>query len=98
MDDSSKHLPHDPIMVARRLMSLRTALSLSKAEFADSIGLDRSSYTKVEKGVKPLMPPIAFKIWQLYSVDMNYIYLGQVGGVPSSLSKKLMPALSALQA
>lgn len=85
-------------MVAHRLRALREALGLNKADFADAIGLDRSSYTKVENGVKPLLPHTAYRIWQLYSVDMNYVYLGQVGGVPSSLSKKLMPALTAAQA
>lgn len=98
MDDFSRLLPHEPAMVAHRLKALREALGLNKADFADAIGLDRSSYTKVENGAKPLLPHIAYRIWQLYSVDMNYIYLGQVGGVPSNLSNKLMPALTAAQA
>jgi len=85
-------------MVAHRLRALREALGLTRAEFADAIELDRSSYTKVEKGVKLLLPHTAYRIWQLYSVDMNYVYLGQVGGVPSNLSKRLMPALTTAQA
>ena len=98
MDDFSNPAPHEPVMVAHRLKALREALGMNKADFADAIGLDRSSYTKVENGMKPILPPVAYRIWQLYSVDMNYIYLGQVGGVPSNLSKKLMPALIAHQA
>ena len=73
-------------MVARRLIALRAALGVGKGEFADIIGIDRSSYTKIEKGAKPLLPQYAFRIWQLYGVDMNYLYLGQVGGVPLKLS------------
>lgn len=76
-------------MVARRLIAIRAALGLNKADFADQIGVDRSSYTKIEKGVKPLSPPSAYKIYELYGVDMNFIYLGQVGGLPSILSKKV---------
>lgn len=81
-------------MIAQRLIALRAALGVSKAEFADVIGIDRSSYTKIEKGEKPLLPYTAYRIFERYGVDMNFIYLGQVGGVPSSLSKKLTSALS----
>jgi len=80
-------------MVAARLRALRESLELSKADFADAIGVDRSSYTKIEKGDKPLLPKTAYQIWKLYGVDMNYVYLGQIGGVPSDLSKKLMSHL-----
>ena len=85
-------------MVARRLIALRAALGLSKGEFADIIGIDRSSYTKIEKGLKPLLPPYAFRIWQLYGVDMNYIYLGQVGGLPNKLSNNVTSHLQGANA
>lgn len=94
MESRTEYAPHEPAMVARRLRALREALGLNKADFADAIGIDRSSYTKIENGTKPLLPPTAYKIWRLYGVDMNYIYLGQVGGVPSNLSKELTTALS----
>ena len=58
-------------MCAPRLTAAREALGLSKAEFADIIGIDRSSYTKIEKGLKPLLPRQAHRIWQLYGIDMN---------------------------
>ena len=80
-------------MVAVRVQALRVSLGLTKAEFADAIDVDRSSYTKIEKGEKPLLPRTAYRIWQLYGVDMNYVYLGQIGGVPASLSKALMTHL-----
>lgn len=80
-------------MVARRLAAAREALGLSKAEFADTIGIDRSSYTKIEKGLKPLLPPTAVLIFQLYGVDLNYLYLGQLGGLPSNLSSKVIAHL-----
>lgn len=89
MDDSTKPLSTDPEMVSPRLALVREALGLSKAEFADAIGLDRSSYTKVEKAEKPLLPHIAFKIWELYGVDMNYIYLGRMDGLSSRMSSQL---------
>lgn len=80
-------------MVAERLIAAREALGLSKAEFADMIGIDRSSYTKIEKGAKPILPHSAYRIWQLYGIDLNFIYLGQVGGLPSNLSNKVISHL-----
>jgi len=81
-------------MVARRLTATREAVGLTKAEFADAIGIDRSSYTKIEKGLKPLLPPMAYRIFELYGIDMNFIYLGQVGGLPSSLSSAVTDHLT----
>lgn len=82
-------------MLAPRLIAARQALGLNKGEFADMIGLDRSSYTKIEKGLKPLLPREASRIWQLYGIDLNFIYLGQVGGLPSNLSSKVIANLKA---
>jgi transcriptional regulator with XRE-family HTH domain len=95
MDDSATVLPHGPVMVARRLQALRLTLGMNRADFADAIGVDRSSYTKIENGNKPLLPHTAYRIYHLYGVDMNYLYLGQVGGVPSRLSSALMMYLNA---
>lgn len=82
-------------MVAERLIALREAIGLQKGEFADVIGIDRSSYSKIEKGKKPLLPPHAYKIFTLYGVDMNYLYLGQIGGLPDRLSRKVTSRLTA---
>lgn len=94
MDESATSDRWEMEMVARRLIAAREALGLTKAEFADIIGIDRSSYTKIEKGLKPLLPPTARVIFQLYGLDMNYFYLGQLGGLPSSLSSKVIAHLN----
>jgi DNA-binding XRE family transcriptional regulator len=82
-----------PEMVTPRLIALREALGLKKGEFADMIGIDRSSYTKIEKAQKPLLPPAAFKIWQLFGVDMNYVYLGRIDSLPPNLSSAIISNL-----
>jgi len=82
------------MMVTPRVIAVRKALGMSKAEFADMVGIDRSSYTKIEKGTKPLLPKDAYRIWQLYGIDLNFLYLGQVGGLPSSLSSKIVQHLN----
>ncbi|MBM1556689.1 helix-turn-helix transcriptional regulator [Sulfitobacter mediterraneus] len=95
MEESSETELADPQMVTPRLIALREALGLGKGEFADSIGLDRSSYSKIEKANKPILPPTAQKIWKLYGVDMNYIYLGRVDTLPAHLSSKITKTLTA---
>lgn len=97
MEESHTYEPTAPDMVTPRLIALRLALGLSKAEFADIIGIDRSSYSKIEKANKPLLPKDAHRIWQLYGVDMNFLYLGQVGGLPAALSTKVISNLKAQQ-
>jgi transcriptional regulator with XRE-family HTH domain len=82
MEESNTYSIAAPAMVTPRLIALREALGLSKGDFADAIGIDRSSYTKIEKAIKPILPPTAQRIWKLYGVYMNYIYLGRVDGWP----------------
>jgi len=81
--------PWEAPMIARRLAAAREALGMTKAELADMLEIDRSSYTKIEKGAKPLLPRDAYRLWQLYGIDLNFIYLGQLGGLPVSLSSKV---------
>lgn len=94
MEDSPATPPSDKRFVARRLEAVRKSLNLTKAEFADVIGIDRSSYTKIEKGVKPILPDAAYRIFELYGIDMNFIYLGQVGGLPARLSSSVISHLN----
>lgn len=94
MSESASSEAWEPTAVAPRLIAARAAIGLSKAEFADAIGIDRSSYTKIEKGLKPLLPREAFRIWALYAVDLNFLYLGQLGGLPSNLSSKVISHLT----
>ena len=94
MDRIKNASPVDPVMVAPRLAAIRTALDMNKTDFARMIGVDKSSYTKIEKGEKPLLTATAYKIYELYGVDLNFIYLGQVGGLPSRLSNSIISHLN----
>ena len=94
MEDRTRFEPWEAEVVAGRLIAVRAALGMNKADFADMIGIDRSSYTKIEKGDKPLLPGYAFRIYQLYGVDLNFLYMGQVGGLPSRLSSAVMTHLN----
>lgn len=72
-----------------RVVAVREALEMGKGEFADSIGVDRSSWTKIEKGEKPLHADHAYRISERYSVPMDFLYRGVVRDLPASLAEKL---------
>lgn len=84
-----------PENVALRLRAVREAAGFSKADVADIIELDRSSYTKVEKGTKPLLPNYASAICDILGCDMDYLYRGRLQNLPDSLSSKVTANLKA---
>lgn len=96
MEESSKTDVHHPSRVAPRIEAVRMALGLNRSEFADRIDVDRSSFTKIADGKKPLLPRDAYKIYELWGVDMNFLYLGQIRDLPPSLSSKIISHLKAL--
>lgn len=66
-----------PTRVALRLRALREAVGLGPSEFADTISFDRSAYSRIEKGAKPLHQYLAYDIAVLYGVSMEFIYRGR---------------------
>lgn len=83
-----------PDRVGPRIAALREALSMSKSQFADSIGLDRSSMTKVEKGEMGLDIAVGERVAGIYGVGLDYIYRGDLSDVPLSLRPELMVQLA----
>lgn len=81
--------------VAARLEALRVALGLNKGSFAQSFGLDESSYSKVLKAVKPVKSEYGFAIAQIWGVSMDYIYRGDLSRLDESLRAKIIANLNA---
>lgn len=77
--------PIHPTNVAERLKLIRAAFGLRKSEFADLVGVDRSSYTKIENGAKPFKPEWAFEAWSKWGVPMEYTYRGSLDNIPDKL-------------
>lgn len=76
--------------VGPRVTALRETLRLSKAEFADTIGLDRSSLTKIEKGEMGLDIAVGERIAVLYGFGLDFIYRGELSDAPQSQRPQLM--------
>lgn len=79
-----------PDRVGPRITAMRETLALSKAQLADSVSLDRSSLTKIEKGDAGLDIAVAVVIAARYGFGLNFIYRGDLGDVPPDLRPRLL--------
>jgi DNA-binding XRE family transcriptional regulator len=79
-----------PERVGPRITAMRETLAMSKAQLADSIELNRSSLTKIEKGELGLDILKGEAIAELYGFGLNYIYRGDVTDTPEKLRSHLL--------
>jgi transcriptional regulator with XRE-family HTH domain len=84
-----------PDRVGERVTALRMAQHLSKAEFADTIGLDRSSLTKVEAGKKGLDIVVGARIAEMYGYGLDFIYRGTLTDVPEGQRSTVLSEIHA---
>jgi len=89
------HMPRiDMLGVAKRLEALRSALALNRKDFADSFGLDPSSYTKTVDGEKQLRSEAGYAIAERWGVSMDYIFRGRLTELPEHLREKILKNLN----
>lgn len=79
-----------PERVGPRVTALRETMGMSKAQLADSIGLDRSTLTKIEKGTMGLDIQRGETISYLYGFGLDFIYRGELSDVPDKYRERLL--------
>lgn len=79
----------DPAEVGLRLEAVRTAIGMEKRAFADIIGVDPSTYSKIIRGKAGLRADNAYLIAEKFGVPMDYIYRGRLTDLPESLANAL---------
>lgn len=82
-----------PDRVGHRITAIRQTLGMTKAELAQSIGLDPSTLTKVEKGKAGLDIAMGAIIATQYGYGLDFIYLGDLSDVPLELRPRLVQNL-----
>lgn len=87
-----------PDRVGLRIAAIRQAKGMTKAEFADSIRLDRSSMTKVEAGAMGLDIAVAMNIASLYGAGLNFIYRRDLTDLQPTLLASVLKNLEDLEA
>lgn len=61
--------------ILERLKSYRESLEISKAEMARRLGIDRSLYSRIEKGTKAITSEILIRMYEL-GIDVDYLVTG----------------------
>lgn len=89
-----RHSPFHPKAVGRRLQALRVYREKTRAEFAESVSIDPTSYGRIEKGAKPLKADMAFRIAERWGVSMDYLYRGRLTELPETLADNLIKNLT----
>lgn len=83
----------DARVVGRRLVIVRVAHGIfGPAEMADKLDIDRSNWTKYEKGDRMIPPSSAAKVTAAFSVSMDYLYLGDLSRLPHEEAERLRAA------
>lgn len=85
------------VKVGCRLQAIRMVFGLQSKDMAALIAVDPSSYSKTEKGSKPLKSEHAYVIAERYGITMDYIYRGSFAQLPTDLAAKLRRAESQAQ-
>ncbi len=87
-----------PERVGPRITALRETLHMSKAQFADSIGLDRSTLSKVEKAATGLDIAHGERIAAIYGFGLDFIYRGDLSDVPLEMRPSLLVNMATFRA
>lgn len=75
--------------VGRRLRLLRLAFDLSPSEMADTLGIERTYWTRYEKGRQGLSDSVAALLCIRFGVTLDWLILGDWSKLPFDLSEKI---------
>lgn len=76
-----------------RLIHLRKQLGYKEAvDMADAIGVDQNTYTRWERGETYPQVPNLLKLKRVTGVTADYLFFGDLSGLPFQLIRLLAPA------
>lgn len=75
--------------VGRRLGMLRRALGYTPSEMADSLGIERTYWSRYEKGRQGLSDGVAALLCIRFGVTLDWLILGRWDKLPLDLAEKL---------
>ena len=68
-----------------RIRQLRLKSGFTQEKIAESLGVDRSFYSRIESGKKGCSVDLLIQFSELYHVSLDYLILGRYGGAASNL-------------
>lgn len=75
--------------VAARLRQTREAFRMKPSEFADNAGIARNAYAQYESGQRLPRLDIAIKLCSTYGLTLDWIFRGEMAGLPFNVAKTL---------
>jgi DNA-binding XRE family transcriptional regulator len=80
---------------AARLKTTRLALNHKKQnEFAQILGVDKSSYNLMETGKRPVTLDVGLALYVKFGISLDWLFLGNAAQLPSHLITKLVSGSS----
>src|SRR5258706_3691859 len=76
--------------IGRRLARAREALGLSQVDFCRAAGIAANTYNQYEKGVSRPELDKGLAICRAHGLTLDYIYRGDVSGLPIRIAGKLV--------
>ena len=71
--------------LAENIREIRTAKNLKQIEVANHIGVDKSAYSKIEKGLRAVSVEELHKIAQLFNMTTDQV-INHDGGLPQEVT------------
>ncbi len=75
--------------IAARLLALRLAHDLSQREFCDRVGIGTTTYNNWERGISRPELDKAMQICDAFQVTLDWIYRGNLAGMPFNVAERL---------
>jgi transcriptional regulator with XRE-family HTH domain len=76
-------------MIALRLRATREAVGMSQIELCRHVGIQPNAYNQWEKGHGRPSLEHAFKLVNALGITLDWIYLGNLDGVPHGLASRI---------
>ncbi len=90
--------PLDLEAVGKRLDAVRAASGLIAKDFANSVGIDPSSYSKIVQGKKPLKIEMGHNVSIRWGAKLEFLYHGDLSELPEKHAKTIIAHLQGRKA
>lgn len=88
---SEPRIPREmyPDQVGERMRILREAFGLKASEIADMLGVERTYWTRFEKGRRAISDEVAYALVDRFGVTLDFLLLGRWDKLPLDVAEKL---------
>ena len=78
-----------PERIGHRLMLLREAHGMSPSEISDLLGIERTYWSRFEKGKRSITEAVAALLVARFGVTLDFLILGRWDTLPFDLAQKM---------